>query len=273
MTPSCQFRALGRLPVVAVNSPSRASVNRGRARPSPSLAYFRIASQGSDPGSLTEQATDLVDDASFVRKLTGFEFRVNEFSVDGQLEATSVGRLQLESPDLGLVCGQDLFRQTDGFRLVVSFRAIAQVDIHRNLPHYDLDFDFLELFFLGGVLLAEAAVFADFLPNAISQLSEYFPVEPTRKIVIEFLLLETCTDRRLNDFNELIIARFDADVNPSFAIRRDGKPTATFVLSNAMPNWEIGRPRSRARLRWRNAPESHIRRGPRGRTWAESLPA
>jgi pre-rRNA-processing protein TSR3 len=68
----------------------------------------------------------------FVRELPGLEFRVHQVPVHGQLKATSAGGDQLEVLDLLFVPSQQFGRQTDGLRLVVSHRAILQLQIHAS---------------------------------------------------------------------------------------------------------------------------------------------
>ncbi len=70
----------------------------------------------------------------FIWKLAGLQFRVDHFAIDGQLEAATAGRLQFHARDFLFVATENLFRQTDGSRLVVSSRAVAQVDLHRTYP-------------------------------------------------------------------------------------------------------------------------------------------
>src|SRR5207302_637285 len=54
-------------------------------------------------------------------------------SVDGELEATASARDQCHSFDTLLVLGQELARQTDGFWLITSLRAILEFHVH-DLP-------------------------------------------------------------------------------------------------------------------------------------------
>jgi hypothetical protein len=60
-------------------------------------------------------------------ELSFLQFRVDEIPVDGYLEATSAGRNQLQIANLLLVGRQQLARQTDGVRLVVSNRTVLEL--------------------------------------------------------------------------------------------------------------------------------------------------
>ena len=60
-------------------------------------------------------------------ELSFLQFRIDEIPVDGYLEATSAGRNQLQIANLLLVGAQQLARQTDGVRLVVSNRTILEL--------------------------------------------------------------------------------------------------------------------------------------------------
>jgi hypothetical protein len=82
---------------------------------------------------LLEPGADCVHNPLLVRELFGFQLGVDQVTVDGHFEAASAGREQLEVLDLLLVRVQQLARQTDGLRLVVSHRAVAQLQMHDNL--------------------------------------------------------------------------------------------------------------------------------------------
>ena len=60
----------------------------------------------------------------FVWKLAGFQLGIDQVAVDAQLEASASRGDELELFDLLFVGGQQLARQTDGLRLVVSHRAV-----------------------------------------------------------------------------------------------------------------------------------------------------
>ena len=66
----------------------------------------------------------------FVRKLARGQFGVDRFSIGTQLKTPAGGRLQLHALQLLFVTAQNLARQTDGTRLVVSGGTIAQMQLH-----------------------------------------------------------------------------------------------------------------------------------------------
>ena len=70
----------------------------------------------------------------FVWKLAGFQLGIDQVAVDAQLEASASQGDELELFDLLLVGGQQLARQTDGLRLVVSHRAVFQFHVHGSSP-------------------------------------------------------------------------------------------------------------------------------------------
>lgn len=84
---------------------------------------------GSARGGLQTLA-HFLDHRLFVRELAAGEFGVHQFPVDGQFEAAAAGRLQFEALQLLFEFREDLARQTDGTRLVVSGGAVTQVDLH-----------------------------------------------------------------------------------------------------------------------------------------------
>jgi hypothetical protein len=69
-----------------------------------------------------------------VRELASLQLRIDEVAIDGELEAAAGGGDQLQRLDLLLVRGQELGRQTDGLRLVVSHRAVLEFHVHACLP-------------------------------------------------------------------------------------------------------------------------------------------
>ena len=77
---------------------------------------------------------NLSNNLVLVGKLPGFQFGIDEVSVDRQLEAASARWLQFKSLKPLLVLSQNLGRQTDGLGLVVSFGAVTQTDFHRLAP-------------------------------------------------------------------------------------------------------------------------------------------
>jgi hypothetical protein len=103
------------------------------------------------------------------------------------------------------VLAEDLGRQTDGLRLVISSRAIAQMDFHvgdlpvfhgcLRIPDYlplpEANVFFGAFFFEGGAdFFACVLAFADALgPKARPQLLVYFFVAPIRMMVTVVLLV------------------------------------------------------------------------------------
>jgi len=69
--------------------------------------------------------SQLLQDRVLVRKRTGLQFRVDRLAVDDKLEAAPVGRDQRQRAHLLLECTEDLRRQTDGLRFVVSSSAVG----------------------------------------------------------------------------------------------------------------------------------------------------
>jgi hypothetical protein len=68
-----------------------------------------------------------------VGELAGLELGVDQLTVDGQLETPAARWDQLQLADLLLETVEQLARQTDGLRLVVSHRTVAQLDVHGRL--------------------------------------------------------------------------------------------------------------------------------------------
>ena len=79
-------------------------------------------------------------DFPIVGKDAGFEFGVNLRPVDNDLKPPVVIRDQRQTVNPLFIAGQYIFRQTDGFRLIASRRAILNPNIHtapcpRSVPH------------------------------------------------------------------------------------------------------------------------------------------
>ena len=83
--------------------------------------------------------------ASFAGVYLGFDFAVfgkaalldfgeDQFSVDAEFKASFVRGNQREAGDVLLVFYENLFRQTDGFGLVASGRAVNQFQLHGDPP-------------------------------------------------------------------------------------------------------------------------------------------
>jgi hypothetical protein len=73
---------------------------------------------------------DMAPDFLVVRKLAGFQLRINELPIDTDFEATAVGWYQDELVDLGFKFGNQLFGQTDRFRFVVSNLTVNDFYFH-----------------------------------------------------------------------------------------------------------------------------------------------
>src|SRR5580765_3338041 len=74
-----------------------------------------------------------LDGPLFIGELAGFQLRVDQIAVERKLEATAATGDQLQILDFLLVGGQQLGRQTDGLRFVISHRAVFQFHIHDTL--------------------------------------------------------------------------------------------------------------------------------------------
>jgi hypothetical protein len=66
----------------------------------------------------------------FVRKLTGLELGIDQVAVDTQLKGTTARRNELQIANLLLVGTQELARQTDGLRLIISHRTVFEFYFH-----------------------------------------------------------------------------------------------------------------------------------------------
>src|SRR6266446_2328640 len=75
-----------------------------------------------------------IQDPLFLRELSGLELGVDKVPVDRYLEATPARRNQLQIVYLLFVGRQQLARQTDGLRFVVSNRTILELQMHTQLP-------------------------------------------------------------------------------------------------------------------------------------------
>jgi hypothetical protein len=83
--------------------------------------------------ALLKPGPDRLEHLLLVGELAGLELGVDQLAVDGQLETTAARWDQFEVADLLLELTQQLARQTDGLRLVVSHRAVFQLHVHRGL--------------------------------------------------------------------------------------------------------------------------------------------
>ena len=84
-------------------------------------------------GSLLRQRAHRVQHPLLVGEPTALQFGVDQLAVDGQLEAAAAAGDQLQVADLLLVRVQQLARQTEGLRLVVSHRTVFQLQVHGAL--------------------------------------------------------------------------------------------------------------------------------------------
>ncbi len=75
-----------------------------------------------------------VQDLLRIRERPGATFRPDRLAVHLDLEATPVGGNQFETGDAALQFVEQEGRQTDGFRLVVSDRAVLDADVHGSAP-------------------------------------------------------------------------------------------------------------------------------------------
>ena len=170
----------------------------------PSLLPYtaRVCAVHSVPAALQPFA-DLGEDRLFVGELAGLELGIHQLVIDRQLKTPAAGRLQLQALKALFVLAEDLGRQTDGLRLVVSSRAIAQMDFHvrrspvyhgcSRIPNYlplpRVGLFFEAFFFEGGAdfFASVPGLAGGFCPKASRQLFAYFFVAPIRMMVTCFL--------------------------------------------------------------------------------------
>ena len=62
------------------------------------------------------------------------DFGVDQLVIDADFKAALIGGNQCKAGDVFLVCDEKLFRQTDGFALVASSRAVDQFYAHDRPP-------------------------------------------------------------------------------------------------------------------------------------------
>jgi hypothetical protein len=88
-----------------------------------------------EPGPASDlRGSDELDDLALLREAMERELREQEFPVHRHLERTAVRRHELQGPDLPLVVLEQFGRQTDGARLVVSDRAVTDLDFQASTP-------------------------------------------------------------------------------------------------------------------------------------------
>ena len=85
--------------------------------------------------SSPDRLADCVNQVIFVGKLARLELGIQRLATHGELEAASAGRNHHETTDGALVTRQELGRQTDGLRLVVSKCTVFERDIHFGSPY------------------------------------------------------------------------------------------------------------------------------------------
>ena len=113
-----------------------------RHRFSPSLDILGPLGQRGplDRGPLdrarSKALSDLGHHGVFIGEFTRVQLGIHLGSIDCQLEATAARRFELQALELLFVLGQDFCRQTDGAWLVVSSRAVSQVNFHDLAPYW-----------------------------------------------------------------------------------------------------------------------------------------
>jgi hypothetical protein len=86
------------------------------------------------PSSSPDHRADGFNEFVLVGECARLELRVELLAVNYQLEAAPFGGNHDETTDRAFVPTQELGRQTDGFRLIVSKRAVFERDIHGSSP-------------------------------------------------------------------------------------------------------------------------------------------
>jgi len=86
------------------------------------------------PRPLTETFPYRVEHPGVVREFAGLELGVDQVAVQRDLEGSAARWHEGHFLDLLLELGQQLARQTDGLRLVVSHRTVDQPHIHVASP-------------------------------------------------------------------------------------------------------------------------------------------
>jgi hypothetical protein len=108
-------------------------------RPGSTVRQKSIGNDPVEPRSVGRESlqagADGIDHPFLFGELSRLEFRVDQLAVGGQLEASPASRDELQIADLLLVRREQLARQTDGLRLVVSHRTILQLEMHLDLLH------------------------------------------------------------------------------------------------------------------------------------------
>src|SRR5262249_53080474 len=105
---------------------------RARRAPAPGGAGAcrkELGTWPSSPDDLSHGLNQLI----LIRKCPGLSLRVERLAAHGQLEAAPLRGNHHEATDLALEVRQELGRQTDGLRLVVSKRAVFEDYFHLGL--------------------------------------------------------------------------------------------------------------------------------------------
>ena len=111
---------------------SRSSVSCGRRITS----ILPVHEQGASlwPGRrallLFQTRPDSLHGPLFIREFARLELGVDQVAVDTQFESPATRRNQLQLANLLLVRRQQLARQTDGLRLIISHRAVLEFYLH-----------------------------------------------------------------------------------------------------------------------------------------------
>ena len=91
----------------------------------------RVLLMASSADGLADCFSQLV----FVGERARLELGIEQLASHCQLEAASPGGNHYETTDGALVPRQELGRQTDGLRLIVSKRTVFERDLHRSCPY------------------------------------------------------------------------------------------------------------------------------------------
>ena len=79
---------------------------------------------------LLEPFPHRIEDPLLVGELAGLQLGVEQIAVHRELETTASRWNELQILDLLFVGGEELGRQTDGLRLVVSHRTVLEFHVH-----------------------------------------------------------------------------------------------------------------------------------------------
>ena len=79
---------------------------------------------------LFQAGADRLDRPRLFRELAGLHLGIDQVAIDRQLKAAAARRNHLQFADLLLVRAEQLARQTDGLRLVISHRTVLEFYFH-----------------------------------------------------------------------------------------------------------------------------------------------